>query len=273
MGRARADRRQFRATRVEPGRRRRFGGVGRDEVGRGGGCCAGVPARARRGDGATLRSRFDRRSPWTTRHPDVAHRRRAHHGTGISRCRGVHPPPRGIDRRRLPPPHDQRPHLLRGCHPRHVGERDLRCRIRGPDGLHRFDTTAHPGGVVEPARRVQCDSGRRGAHRRRTGGEVHRRRGDVGEYDAGAAGKSCGRPGRTPARTGCRIAGPRGSRLRPGAGHRRRLFRQCGQPGGTPGGGRSAGSDPWRRPTFATSWSTGPPFRRIRWYSRVSTLR
>ena len=31
---------------------------------------------------------------------------------------GVHPPPRGADRRRLPPSHDQRPHLLRGRHPR-----------------------------------------------------------------------------------------------------------------------------------------------------------
>ena len=108
------------------------------------------------------------------RHPHSALRRRAHDGTHVSRCRGVHPPPRGVDRRRFPASDNQRPHLFRGCHARRFGKRGVRHRIRGLDGLHGVDTAAHADRVVEPARRVQHRGHRRGACRRWTGGEVHR---------------------------------------------------------------------------------------------------
>ena len=63
--------------------------------------------------------------------------------------------------------------------------------------------------LSEPARRVRGRRQRRGARRRRPGGEVHRRRGDVGQFDARTARESSARPGGTPAAHGkraCRSA-------------------------------------------------------------------
>ena len=152
---ARAERRRYGPAGVQPGRHRWPGVLGRAEVGRRRGLDADVAAGARRVDGPARRGRIDRDPPWAARHPDGTQRRRADHGAGVSRRRRVHSAPGGAHRRGVPASHGQRPHLFRGRRPRHLGERDLRHRIRRPDGLHSADPAAHPDRVVGAARRVR----------------------------------------------------------------------------------------------------------------------
>ena len=70
-----------------------------------------------------------------------------------------------------------------------------------------------PARIVELAHRIRRHRRRRGACRRRPGGEVHRRRGDVGERVARAARQGGGRSRRPPAGARGGPAGPRRSRV------------------------------------------------------------
>ena len=198
---------------------------------------------------------------------------RAHHRAGYRAVGEFIPRLGGAHRRGLPPSHGQRPHLLRGRRPRHVGERGLRHRVRGPDGLHALTPAAHRDRVVRPARRVRGRRQRRGARRRRTGGEVHRRRGDVGQLDARTARESSARPRRTPAahgRRACRSAPASATAASWPSAATTSAPRSTWRPAwwAPRRRGRS-----WPHPMSATSWSTGQRFRRIRWCSRVSMPR
>ena len=100
---------------------------------------------------------------------------------------------------------------------------------------------------------------RRGARRRRTGGEVHRRRGDVGELDARTAGQGGGRPGRTP-------EGARGADCRSAPAS---ATARCWPSAATTSAIRSTWPPGWSRPRrpdrslpsrpSATSCPSGPP--------------
>ena len=159
----------------------------------------------------------------------------------------------------------QRPNLLRG---RQSSTRrpSVTCGIGFADltGFTALTQAAHTGRVVRAARRVRRLRQRCGARRRWTGGEVHRRRGDVGDLDPRPAGKGGRGPRGLPAGAGGRTAGARRPRLR------LRCLPSAGTTSAIPLNlaARLVGAaDPvrsWRPPTFATNCPTGQRFHRIR---------
>ena len=113
----------------------------------------------------------------------------------------LHSPDRGNDRRRPPPPSGQRPDFHRGGRPRPVGGSVVRRRFRRLVRLHRADPDADPRGVVGDLLNEFGDTVSDVVHaRRRAGGEVHRRRGDVGELDPERLAQDRARPRRPSAR-------------------------------------------------------------------------
>ena len=195
----------------------------------------------------------------SARHLDRPHPRRTHHRAGVSRGRRVHSPHRRTDRRRSPPSSDQRPDLLRGCPPRPVGERGVRRRLRGSVRLHRADADAHARRVVDACSTSSAPLSADVVHA--DGGRVVKFIGDAVMWVSATPEQLCERPRRSrrpPAGAGSRPAGPGGAGLRHGAGHRRRLLRQRGQPGRPAGGRRRRPGRSSPSPMSATSCPTGP---------------
>ena len=127
-----------------------------------------------------------------TRHPDDAHRRRS-----SPRPARTAPSRRSscalerTDRRCSPSPDDQCPNALRAASSR-GDSASVTCGVGFADlsGFTALTQLLTPAELSDLLVRVRRRRQRRGACRRWTGGEVHRRRGDVGELVARTAGES-----------------------------------------------------------------------------------
>ena len=182
-----------------------------------------------------------------TRHPDERTPGRTHHRAGVPRRRGVHPTHRAHCSTLFTAITRPAPEPLRGGHPRHdrrasscgVGFADL----SGFTALTQLLTTVELSNLLA---RVQRHRHRRGARGRWPDGEVHRRRGDVGELDSELLAKVAVDLVEHPR------AREAGLQVRAGLGYGRVLaiggdyFGNRGQPGSPPGRGRRARSDPCR---------------------------